>query len=81
MKEPLYRWVCTMCGISDEAESPEMARLNIDLHVQVLHPSVRKTVKVQPDPDGDTLLQARGEQDEEAIGSPAEEEDNPGGRA
>ena len=35
MKEPLYRWVCTMCGISDQAESPEMARLNIDLHVRL----------------------------------------------
>ena len=81
MKEPLYRWVCTMCGISDEAESPDMARLNIDLHVQEMHPSVRKSVRVQPDPDGGTLLQARDEQDDEAVRSPAEEEDDPGGRA
>ena len=44
MKEPLYRWVCTMCGISDAAESPEMARLNIDLHVRLAHPSERETV-------------------------------------
>ena len=80
MKEPLYRWVCTMCGISDEAESPDMARLNIDLHVQVMHPSVRKSVKVQPDPDGGTL-QARDEQDDEPVRSPAEEDDDPGGRA
>jgi uncharacterized metal-binding protein YceD (DUF177 family) len=72
MKEPLYRWVCTMCGISDSAESGEMARLNIDLHVQVMHPSARRTVRVRPDPDG--------EQDEEAARGPAEEEDNPGSR-
>jgi hypothetical protein len=39
MKEPLYRWVCTMCGSSDEAENSEMARINIDVHVQVAHPS------------------------------------------
>jgi hypothetical protein len=55
MKEPLYRWVCTMCGISDQAESPEMARLNIDLHVQLAHPTEpteRETVSVQDDEDG-----------------------------
>jgi hypothetical protein len=51
MKEPLYRWVCTMCGISDEAESPEMARLNIDLHVQMAHATSPTAVKVQPDPE------------------------------
>jgi hypothetical protein len=45
MKEPLYRWVCAMCGISDAAESPEMARLMIDLHVQVSHPEARETVE------------------------------------
>jgi hypothetical protein len=42
MKEPLYRWVCTMCGISDEAENSEMARINIDVHVQVAHPSAAR---------------------------------------
>jgi hypothetical protein len=52
MKEPLYRWVCTMCGISDAAESPEMARLNIDLHVRLAHPADRETVPVQDDEDG-----------------------------
>jgi hypothetical protein len=50
MKEPLYRWVCTMCGISDEAESSEMARINIDIHLQVAHPSAREAATVQPDP-------------------------------
>jgi hypothetical protein len=52
MKEPLYRWVCTMCGISDQAESPEMARLNIDLHVRLAHPAEREPVPVQDDEDG-----------------------------
>ena len=49
MKEPLYRWVCTTCGISAEAESSEIARLNIDAHVQVSHPSTRETVRAQRD--------------------------------
>ena len=52
MKEPLYRWVCTMCGISDQAESPEMARLNIDLHMRLAHPAERERVPVQDDEDG-----------------------------
>jgi hypothetical protein len=56
MKEPLYRWVCTMCGISDEAENSEMARINIDVHVQVAHPSTRKVVKVEADSAGDLLV-------------------------
>jgi hypothetical protein len=56
MKEPLYRWVCTMCGISDEAENSEMARINIDVHVQVAHPSARKAVKVQPDSARDLVV-------------------------
>ena len=81
MKEPLYRWVCTMCGISAAAESPEMARLNIDLHVQVAHGSAREAVKVQLDPPGDTLIQERSDQDEEAARGPADDEDNRGGRA
>jgi hypothetical protein len=53
MKEPIYRWECTLCGISDEAESPEMARLNIDLHVQLAHPSPRGPVRVQDEPGRD----------------------------
>jgi hypothetical protein len=51
MKEPLYRWVCTMCGSSDAAESPEMARLNVDVHMQVAHPSERETVRVREEDD------------------------------
>jgi hypothetical protein len=56
MKKPLYRWICTICGISDEAESPEMARLNIDLHVQVAHAASRTAVN----PAGDTQEEDRG---------------------
>ena len=56
MKEPLYRWVCPMCGISDEAENSETARINIDVHVQVAHPSARKTAGVRPDPTRDLLV-------------------------
>jgi hypothetical protein len=52
MKEPLYRWVCTFCGISDEAASPELARLSIDDHVQVAHPSARQAAAAS-DPDGE----------------------------
>jgi hypothetical protein len=76
MKQPLYRWVCTMCGISDEAESSEMARINIDVHVQLTHPSARDAVLVQFDPAGDTR-----EPDEEPGRGQADDEDDRGGRA
>lgn len=52
MKEPLYRWLCPMCGVSDEAESAEMARLNIDVHMGIAHPTSREAVRVQFDPNG-----------------------------
>jgi hypothetical protein len=67
MKEPLYRWVCTMCGISDEAENSEMARINIDLHVEVAHPSAHKAVKVRPDSAHDLLV--LGDTDDDAGGA------------
>ena len=38
MSEPAYRWVCMYCDASDEAESSEMARLAVDVHVSVAHP-------------------------------------------
>ena len=56
MTEPLYRWVCPMCGISDEAESAEMARLNIDVHMGIAHPSSPQAVRVQLDPNRDLLV-------------------------
>jgi hypothetical protein len=51
MKEPLYRWLCTICGISDQAESPEMARLNIDLHVRLAHAPDREAVMADEEED------------------------------
>jgi hypothetical protein len=38
MAEPTYRWVCTYCDASGMAESSEMARLTVDIHVSVQHP-------------------------------------------
>ena len=55
MKEPLYRWLCPMCGIADDAESSEMARLNIDVHMGIAHPTSREAVRVQLDPNRDIL--------------------------
>jgi hypothetical protein len=73
MKEPLYRWVCTICGISDEAESPEMARLNIDVHMGLAHPTSRSAVRVQVDPNRDVLAL-----DDESAGGLADDEDDRG---
>ena len=41
-----------MCGISDAAESPDMPRLNVNLHVQLAHPTAHETVPVQDEKDG-----------------------------
>jgi hypothetical protein len=65
MKEPLYRWVCTMCGISDEAENSEMARINIDVHVQVAHPSAARAAGERADPAG---LVVPGDERDDAAG-------------
>jgi hypothetical protein len=70
MKEPLYRWVCPMCGISDEAESAEMARLSIDVHMGIAHPSSRQAVRVQLDPNRDLLVL-----DDEPVDGPDDEDD------
>ncbi len=72
MKEPLYRWVCPMCGISDEAESAEMARLNIDVHMELTHPTSRSAVRVQLD-NRDVLVL-----DDEPPDGPADDEDDRG---
>jgi hypothetical protein len=71
MKEPLYRWVCPMCGISDEAESSEMARLSIDVHMGIAHPTSREAVRVQVDPARDVLVL-----DDESAGGLADDEDD-----
>ncbi len=56
MNEPVYRWLCPMCGIADDAESSEMARLNIDVHMGIAHPASRDAVRVQLDPNRDILV-------------------------
>jgi hypothetical protein len=71
MKEPLYRWVCPMCGISDEAESSEMARLSIDVHMGIAHPTSREAIRVQVDPGRDVLVL-----DDESAGGLADDEDD-----
>ncbi len=75
MKQPRYRWVCTMCGISDEAESSEVARLTIDVHVQMAHPSSQRAVRVRPDPARDLMVLGRDQPDQDARDQAAEEND------
>lgn len=57
MVEPTYRWVCTYCEASDVAESPEMARLAVDIHVSVFHAPPREAITAQGEPDGRTLVE------------------------
>ena len=54
--EPRYRWVCTFCDTSDLAESPEMARLAIDVHVSVFHARARKPIRAQSEASGNILM-------------------------
>jgi hypothetical protein len=55
--EPTYRWVCTYCEASDLVESPEMARLAIDVHVSVFHAQPREAITAQGEPDGRILVE------------------------
>ena len=57
MVEPTYRWVCTFCEASDVVESPEMARLAIDVHVSVFHAQPREVITAQGEPDGRILVE------------------------
>jgi hypothetical protein len=61
-----------MCGITDEAESAEMARLTIDVHVQMTHPS-SETVRVRPDPAGEPMALGRDDPDRDA-GEPPDDQ-------
>jgi hypothetical protein len=54
-----------MCGIADEAESAEMARLTIDVHGQMTHPC-SETVRVRPDPAHGPMVLGRGDPDRDA---------------
>jgi hypothetical protein len=61
--EPTYRWVCTYCEATDLAESPEMARLAIDVHVSVFHAPAREAIGAQGEQAGRILVErgrARG---------------------
>jgi hypothetical protein len=71
MNEPVYRWLCPMCGIADDAESSEMARLNIDVHMGIAHPTSREAVRVQLDPNRDILVL-----DDRPAGDLANDEDD-----
>jgi hypothetical protein len=75
MKEPAYRWLCPMCGVADEAESLEMARLNIDVHMGIAHPTSREAVRVQLDPSRDILVL------DDSVGDLADDEDDRGSDA
>jgi hypothetical protein len=50
MAEPTYQWVCTCCDASGMAESSEMARLAVDVHVSVQH---QRAPEPEPDAGGD----------------------------
>jgi hypothetical protein len=50
MGEPIYRWMCTYCRASDLAESPEMARLAVDVHVSLFHTPAARPVRAQAGP-------------------------------
>ena len=76
MTGPVYRWLCPMCGISDDAESAEMARLNIDVHMGIAHPTSREAVRVQLDPNRDILVL-----DDPSAGELTDDEDDPGSDA
>ena len=62
MVEPTYRWVCTHCEAWDLVESPEMARLAIDVHVSVFHAQPREAITAQGEPDGRILIDHGGGQ-------------------
>ena len=60
MATATYRWVCTYCDASDLAESPEMAKLAVDVHVSLFHGLAREEIRTHGEPDGNVLLQRDG---------------------
>lgn len=60
MAEPMYQWVCTYCDASDMAESSEMARLAIDVHVSVHHPHALEPEESGHQDDGPESSRAGG---------------------
>jgi hypothetical protein len=57
MGEATYRWICTYCDASDVAESPEMAKLAVDVHVSLFHEPTREEIRAQSGPEGNVLTQ------------------------
>jgi hypothetical protein len=57
MGEATYRWICTYCDTSDVAESPEMAKLAVDVHVSLFHGPARQGVRTQAGSEGNVLMQ------------------------
>ncbi|SRR6266498_4967459 len=57
MGEATYRWICTYCDASDVAESPEMAKLAVDVHVSLFHGPTREEIPAQSGPEGNVLMQ------------------------
>ena len=57
MGEATYRWICTYCDTSDVAESPEMAKLAVDVHVSLFHGPAREEIRTQSGSEGNVLMQ------------------------
>jgi hypothetical protein len=60
MVEPTYRWVCTYCDAFGMAESSEMARLAVDVHVSVQHPQALEPERGGGQDDGPGSARAAG---------------------
>lgn len=60
MAKASFRWVCTYCEVSDLAESPEMAKLAVDVHVSLFHGAPREGIRTQGEPEGTVLIQREG---------------------
>ena len=72
MAEASFRWVCTYCDASDLAESPEMAKLAVDVHVSLFHGAPREEIRTQGEQEGTVLIQREGgPAATEAAGLPA----------
>jgi hypothetical protein len=72
MAKASFQWVCTYCDASDLAESPEMAKLAVDVHVSLFHGAPREGIPTQGEPEGTVLIQREGgPAATEAAGRPA----------
>jgi hypothetical protein len=60
MAKASFRWVCTYCDASDLAESPEIAKLAVDVHVSLFHGAPREGIRTQGEPEGAVLIRREG---------------------